>query len=157
MRALVAFSAAHNGTGFPVPVSCGRATLRMHSVELKEASTGRVVAGEIGYAIGRTFTSLTGFFDRRPEEEEQEQEQAPALHPPEGREDGLSFGEAYRLLQLRLQHRPFVRSVAASRSAPQQGRPQRRRAKHRSAGKVQVGRVAAGGPASRAPVVGQSR
>ena len=38
--------------------------LQVHSVELIDAESGTLVAGEIGYTIGGVYTSLTGFLDR---------------------------------------------------------------------------------------------
>eukprot|EP00300_Choanocystis_sp_HF-7_P014947 c18885_g1_i5.p1 GENE.c18885_g1_i5~~c18885_g1_i5.p1 ORF type:complete len:143 (+),score=14.57 c18885_g1_i5:426-854(+) len=54
--------AIHAKGGVPVPGS--NALFRAHSVELFD-SCGNLVAGEVGYSIGRTFTSLTGFFDAK--------------------------------------------------------------------------------------------
>mmetsp|Transcript_2437 Transcript_2437/g.3546 ORF Transcript_2437/g.3546 Transcript_2437/m.3546 type:complete len:457 (+) Transcript_2437:52-1422(+) len=41
-----------------------RPPVRLHSVELWEKATGSLVAGEIGYAVGSVYTSLTGFYTK---------------------------------------------------------------------------------------------
>jgi hypothetical protein len=38
---------------------------RIAAVELREGTSGALIGGEIGYSIGRTWTSLSGFLDRR--------------------------------------------------------------------------------------------
>eukprot|EP00941_MAST-03F_sp_MAST-3F-sp1_P005674 g5674.t1 len=38
---------------------------RVHSCEVYDATSNKVVAGEVGYSIGSVYTSLTGFFNRK--------------------------------------------------------------------------------------------
>lgn len=38
-----------------------KARVQMHSVEVYNAASGRLVAGELGYTVGSMYTSLTGF------------------------------------------------------------------------------------------------
>eukprot|EP00051_Salpingoeca_urceolata_P011753 m.146067 g.146067 ORF g.146067 m.146067 type:complete len:380 (-) comp17237_c3_seq1:362-1501(-) len=46
-----------------IRVSGGTASIQVHSIELLDED-GTLAAGEVGYVIGSTYTSLTGFFAR---------------------------------------------------------------------------------------------
>mmetsp|Transcript_25008 Transcript_25008/g.64541 ORF Transcript_25008/g.64541 Transcript_25008/m.64541 type:complete len:353 (+) Transcript_25008:75-1133(+) len=51
----------HKRGRMPVPSGASGAQFEVHSVELYDTRDGTLVAGEVGYAIGSLFTSLTGF------------------------------------------------------------------------------------------------
>eukprot|EP01060_Flectonema_neradi_P005607 TRINITY_DN1373_c0_g1_i3.p1 TRINITY_DN1373_c0_g1~~TRINITY_DN1373_c0_g1_i3.p1 ORF type:complete len:331 (+),score=66.20 TRINITY_DN1373_c0_g1_i3:66-995(+) len=46
-------------------IQVGKGFFRPHTFELVDTSTGELIAGEIGYSLGHTYTALTGFYDPR--------------------------------------------------------------------------------------------
>ena len=67
-----------------VPVAEANSEFRLYSVELYDAQTGELAAGELGYTLGAVYTSLTGFVDRdrKADEAVAAQDAAKAEEPP---------------------------------------------------------------------------
>eukprot|EP00041_Stephanoeca_diplocostata_P035224 m.1233338 g.1233338 ORF g.1233338 m.1233338 type:complete len:317 (+) comp24662_c0_seq15:341-1291(+) len=59
------------------------------SIELYDAASDKLVAGEVGYVIGKTYTSLTGFFDTSTAGPEDSKHATPPKEP-EGGKDGAT-------------------------------------------------------------------
>lgn len=58
----------HLSTIGPIPVRVNGGASRFHALSIELiAEDGEVVAGEVGYILGRTYTSLTGYFSTESE------------------------------------------------------------------------------------------
>ena len=76
-----------------VPIE-GGGQLKVHSVELLDAESGELVAGEVGYSTGAVYTSLTGFFDRTSRREPPQGSHAPPTAPTAATEEAAAAGAA---------------------------------------------------------------
>lgn len=61
-KSLHTATATGDGSGYPTTTQQGEAiSVRLYTIELWNVETNTLAAGELGYAVGSIFTSLTGF------------------------------------------------------------------------------------------------